>query len=100
MGCDAENVHRHLQGNLFLTLKILEGHVKFIDLSEDKRLLLVCEDTRKVSVYDMAIKKRVWVYEDHEEIYKAFWVSVPHSIAVVSSANVRIVNIYLNLKLM
>ena len=40
-----------------ITYKMINGHVNFIDLSDDKRLLLTCEDTRSLAIYDMATKK-------------------------------------------
>lgn len=40
-----------------ITYKLIRGHVNFIDLSDDKRLLLTCEDTRTLAIYDMATKK-------------------------------------------
>lgn len=79
-----------------ITHKMIQGHVNFIDLSSDNRLLLVCEDTRTLAIYDMATKKQVWLYEDYEEVFSAYWICVPHTILVVSSGNVRVVNIMLN----
>lgn len=78
------------------TIKLIKGQVNFIDISDDKRLLLTCEDTRTLSIYDMASYKMVWMYEDYEEVFSAYWIQAPHTIFVITSGNARVVNIMLN----
>ena len=76
---------------------MLDGNLKTMDLSEDRRLLLLINDSKKLKIYDMAIKKEIWNYEDHEDLISAHWITIPNKIILVSSGNVRILNIFLNL---
>lgn len=76
--------------------KLIKGQANFIDISEDKRLLLTCEDTRTLAIYDMATNKLIWTYEEYEEVFSAYWIQAPHTIFVVTSGNARVVNIMLN----
>lgn len=77
-------------------IKLIKGQVNFMDISEDKRLLLTCEDTRTLVIYDMASNKLIWRYDDYEEVFSAIWIKAPHTIFVVTSGNTRVVNIMLN----
>lgn len=69
---------------------------RFIDLSFDKRLLLVISEKRKIKIYDLARKIEIWEYEDHDELLSAEWVIEPSRIVLVSTGNVRMVDLFLD----
>ena len=76
---------------------LFSGFLKSVDVSRDKRLVLSCENRRGLFVYDITRMVCVFRYQVNEEILDAVWLDEPVSVLVVTSDNVRVLNLYLDL---
>ena len=69
---------------------------KYLSLSYDNRLLVITDWMCKLRIFDLKIRKQIWVYEEYQEIVKAEWFLNISSIIIFLEDNVKILDVFLH----
>ena len=69
---------------------------KYLSLSYDNRLLIITDWMCKIRIFDLKLRKQIWVYEEYQEIVKAEWFCGVTSIIICLEDNVKILNVFFN----